>query len=188
MNDAPRAATCPSLPALFMGFFTIGVCGFGGVLPWARRVIVEQRGWLSAPEFNDLLALCQFLPGPNVINMSVAVGSRFAGIPGVAICFIGLMAAPMTIIIGLGIVYAQEADDPVVRRAFAALAAAASGLVLATALKIAAPLRGQLLQVAIAVVSFIVIALLRVPLLTTMLVLAPTSILLVWFTRRGDRP
>ena len=188
MNNAPRAATRLSLPTLFMGFFTIGICGFGGVLPWARRVIVEQRGWLSASEFNDLLALCQFLPGPNVVNMSVAIGSRFAGIPGVATCVIGLMAAPMTIIIGLGIVYAQVADDPVVRRAFAALAAAASGLVLATALKIAAPLRGQVLQVGIAVVSFIAIALLRVPVLTTMLILAPTAILLVWLAQRGTRP
>jgi len=173
-----------ALSSLFGGFFTIGICGFGGVLPWARRVIVEQRAWLSATEFNDLLALCQFLPGPNVINMSVAIGSRFAGLPGVAACFIGLMAAPMTIIIGLGIVYAHLADDPVVRRAFAALAAAASGLVLATALKIAAPLRGEPVGIGIAVVSFLAIAVLRFPLLATMLVLAPLAILIVWLSRR----
>ena len=172
------------LPALFMGFFTIGVCGFGGVLPWARRSIVEQRGWLSPAEFNDLLALCQFLPGPNVINMSVAIGSRFGGVPGVVACFLGLMAAPMTIIIGLGIVYARIEDNPVVMRALAALAAAASGLVLATALKIAAPLRVRPLDVGIAALSFIAIAVLRLPLLTTMLVLAPFAVMLVWMTRR----
>jgi chromate transporter len=181
--DAVRPARIP-LPALFMGFFSIGVCGFGGVLPWARRSIVEQRGWLSATEFNDLLALCQFLPGPNVINMSVAIGSRFGGIPGVIACFLGLMAAPMTIIITLGIVYAQFEDNPVVRHAFAALAAAASGMVVATALKIAAPLRTKPLEVGIALVSFTAIAILRLPLLATMLVLAPASILLVWITRR----
>lgn len=184
MNAPPLTSMRISLPALFAGFFTIGVCGFGGVLPWARRVIVEQRGWLSAPEFNDLLALCQFLPGPNVINMSVAIGSRFAGIRGVVACFVGLMAAPMTIIIGLGIVYARIEDDPIVRRAFAALAAASSGLVLATALKIAAPLRGQPLQIGIATISLIAISVLRLPLLTTMLVLAPLSVGLVWIARR----
>ena len=182
-SDSVRPPRIP-LPALFMGFFTIGVCGFGGVLPWARRSIVEQRRWLSATEFNDLLALCQFLPGPNVINMSVAIGSRFGGIPGVIACFLGLMAAPMTIIIALGIVYAQFEDNPVVRSAFAALAAAASGLVVATALKIAAPLRTKPLEVGIALVSFTAIAILRLPLLATMLVLAPASILLVWATRR----
>lgn len=180
---AARPARIP-LPALFMGFFTIGVCGFGGVLPWARRSIVEQRGWLSAGEFNDLLALCQFLPGPNIINMSVAIGSRFGGIPGVAACFLGLMAAPMTIVIGLGILYAQVEDNPMVRRAFAALAAAAAGLVLATALKIAAPLRARPLDVGIAATSFIAIAVLRLPLLSVMLVLAPLACLLVWLTRR----
>ncbi len=172
------------LGALFMGFFSVGVCGFGGVLPWARRSIVEQRGWLSPSEFNDLMALCQFLPGPNVINMSVAIGSRFGGIPGVIACFLGLMAAPMAIIIGLGIIYGQFADDPVVRRAFAALAAAAAGLVLATALKIAAPLRTRKLDMAVAALSFVAIAVLRLPLLSTMLVLAPLACLLVGLTRR----
>lgn len=173
-----------SLPALFMGFFTVGVCGFGGVLPWARRSIVEQRRWLSPAEFNDLLALCQFLPGGNIINISVAVGTRFRGIPGALSCFLGLMVAPMTIVIGLGILYAQVEDNLVVRRALAALAAAASGLVLATALKIAAPLRVRMLDVGIAALSFIAIAVLRLPLLTTMLVLAPSACLLVWVTRR----
>ena len=182
-DSAARPARIP-LPALFMGFFTIGVCGFGGVLPWARRSIVEQRGWLSATEFSDLLALCQFLPGGNIINISVAVGARFRGIPGALACFLGLIAAPMTIMIGLGMLYAQIEDNPVIRRAFAGLAAAASGLVLATALKIAAPLRARPLDVAIAALSFTAIAVLRLPLLTTMLVLAPLSCLLVWVTRR----
>lgn len=184
MTKTAQAPARIPLTSLFSGFFGIGICGFGGVLPWARRMIVDRRGWLSATEFNDLLALCQFLPGPNVINMSVAIGSRFGGIPGVVACFVGLMAAPMTIIIALGIGYAQVEDNPVVRRAFAALAAAASGLVLATALKIAAPLRTKLLEVGIAAVSFTAIAVLRLPLLSTMLVLAPTAILLVWLTRR----
>ena len=67
----------PSLSDLFRGFLGIGLTGFGGVLPWARRMVVDQRRWLSASEFLDLLALCQFLPGPNVVNLSVALGSRF---------------------------------------------------------------------------------------------------------------
>jgi chromate transporter len=172
------------LGELFGGFFYIGVCGFGGVLPWARRSIVELRGWLSPGEFNYLLALCQFLPGPNVINMSVALGSRFRGLPGIVACFTGLMAAPLAIIIALGYFYMQFEDDPVVRRASAALAAAASGMVLATALKIAAPLRARPLDAAIAAAAFIAIAIMRLPLLGTMAVLAPAASLLVWLKRR----
>jgi len=181
----PPRETIP-LSELFSGFFVMGICGFGGMLPWARRTIVEQRRWLSPPEFNDLLALCQFLPGPNVIGMSLALGARFNGIAGALAAVTGLMAAPMAIIIGLGVVYARFEDNPVVQHGFAGLAAAASGLVLMTALKICAPLRGSWPDIAIAAVTFVVIAVLRLPLVTAMAVLAPLAILLAWVAR-SDR-
>jgi chromate transporter len=183
MSDAEQAAPRIKLTELFAGFFYVGVCGFGGVLPWARRMVVERRRWLSQAEFNDLLALCLFLPGPNIINMSVALGSRFGGIPGVVACFSGLMAAPMAIIIALGIVYANFENNPIVQHGFAGLAATASGMALAAALKIASPLRARPLDIAIAAVSFVAIALLRLPLGPTMLVLGPVAILLVWRVR-----
>ena len=69
----------PSLAALFVAFATASLSGFGGVLPWARRMIVERRRWMTADEFNDAYALCNFLPGPNVVNFSVVFGSRIAG-------------------------------------------------------------------------------------------------------------
>ena len=168
----------PSLRALFAGFFGIGIVGFGGVLPWARRMMVEQRGWVTAAEFNDLLALCQFLPGPNVVNMAVATGARFAGVAGSAACVAGLLAAPMVIVVALGGLYAQYGHIPVVARGFAGLAAAAAGLVVAMALKIAAPLRGHWVGIAVAVVAFLLIAVARTPLLPTMLLMAPLSVLL----------
>lgn len=78
----PRAPALPSLLALFLGFLSVGMYGFGGVLPWARRMVVEQRRWLTAAEFADLLGLCQFLPGGNIMNLTVAVGARFRVPPG----------------------------------------------------------------------------------------------------------
>ena len=66
----------PTPAALFRGFSRVGLSGFGGVLPWARRLLVETEAWLTAEEFNVLLGLCQFLPGPNVVNLAVAEGSR----------------------------------------------------------------------------------------------------------------
>ncbi|MDP3440180.1 MAG: chromate transporter, partial [Azonexus sp.] len=56
----------PDLKALFLGFSSVGLSGFGGVLPFARRMLVEERCWMTAEEFNAQLGLCQFLPGPNV--------------------------------------------------------------------------------------------------------------------------
>ncbi len=170
----------PGLGALFAGFFGIGIMGFGGVLPWARRMMVEQRGWLTPAEFNDLLALCQFLPGPNIVNMAVALGDRFRGVAGSAACLTGLLAAPMAIVMLLGGVYARFGHLPIIAHAFSGLAAAASGLVIAMAVKIAMPLRGEWLAIAVAAIAFVAIAVLRWPLLPTMLTMAPASILLRW--------
>ena len=91
MSDAPQR---PSIVALFLGFFSVGMFGFGGVLPWARRMAVEQKHWMTATEFTELLGLCQFLPGGNIMNVTIALGARFHGIPGALAAFVGLMPAP----------------------------------------------------------------------------------------------
>jgi chromate transporter len=170
----------PTLFDLFAGFFLVGVFGFGGVLPWARRMIVEQRKWLTAAEFTEMLGLCGFLPGGNIMNVTIALGSRFHGIPGALSCFLGLMTAPVAIVIGLGAAYDQYAGLPPVRRAFVALSAAAAALLLATAWKIVSPLRGRKLAIAVAACTFLAVAVLRLPLLAVMPVLAIGSTLLLW--------
>ncbi len=171
----PRTAT-----EMFIGFLGVGLLGFGGVLPFARRMIVDERRWLTAAEFTDLLALCQFLPGPNICNMTIALGRRFHGFAGAMASILGLMGAPVVIAIGLGVVYARFGGIPTVAHLFAGLAAAASGLVLATAIKVGTPLRGRLMALGVAAVAFGLIAGLRTPLLPTMLLLAPVS---VWLHR-----
>ncbi len=163
---------------MFLAFAGTSVLAFGGALPLARRMIVERKQWLNAAEFTELLALCQFLPGPNIVNLTVALGSRFRGVRGALAALTGLLAAPMAIAIGLGAAYARYGGLPVVHRGFNGLAAAAAGLILATACKIAWPIRKRPLDVALAVAAFTAIALIRLPLLPTMLVLAPAGILL----------
>lgn len=185
-TTALRPATGPASPglaALFGGFFAAGMMGFGGVLPHMRRMVVDQRRWLGAAEFTDLLALCQFLPGGNVINLSAAIGLRFRGLPGAIVCLAGLMTGPVIVVIALGLFYARFQAHPTVRGAFAGLAAAAGGLIVATALKIAAPIRHDRLAVALAGVTFAAIWVLRLPLLTTMAVMAPAGIAVAWWRR-----
>ncbi len=148
------------------------------MLPWVRRMVVEQRRWLTAGEFTDLLGLCQFLPGPNIVNFAVALGSRFRGPLGALAAVVGLLLLPMVLVVTLGAVYAAYSEHPVVARGAAGLAAAASGLVVATALKIASPLRARPMGIAVALVVMVATAWLHLPLLPTMLVLAPASILL----------
>jgi chromate transporter len=170
----------PSNGQLFSGFLMLGLIGFGGVLPLARSMLVEQRRWLTAEQFTELLGLCQFLPGGNVINLSVAVGMEFRGLRGALFALLGLICAPTAIVVGLGVIYARYQDDAHVQHVFAGLAAAAAGLLLSTALKMLLPLWGKWLPLAIVAIALVAIAWLRLPLLPTMLVLAPLSILLAW--------
>jgi chromate transporter len=90
------------------------------------------------------------------------------------------MLAPVAIVIGLGAIYDQFSEQPVVRRAFAGLAAAASAFVLTASLKIAAPLRGRWLAMAITVLTFAATAVVWLPLPLAMPVLGVTSVLVLW--------
>lgn len=178
-GSLPAAAepSPPTVAALFTGFLWLGLTGFGGVLPLARRLLVERRRWLSAQEFTDLLGLCQFLPGGNVINLSVAVGLKFRGAAGAVAALAGLIAAPTLVVVLLGLVYDRFQADPHIRHLFAGLAAAAAGLLLALAVKIARPLWRRPLSLLMAGGGVVAIGVLNLPLLPTLLVLAPLSIL-----------
>lgn len=170
----------PTIGALFTGFLGLGLIGFGGVLPLARRMIVEDRRWLTSAEFTDLLGLCQFLPGGNIINLSVAIGLHFRGVAGAIASLLGLIAAPTAIVVMLGMIYDHFQNDPHIQHMFAGLAAAAAGLLISMAIKIALPLRAKPVGIVIATLCFIAIAVLRLPLLPTMIVLASLSILAAW--------
>ena len=125
---AVQKESVPTCTELFLGFLTLGLIGFGGVLPLARKVVVEQRQWLSPEKFTELLGLCQFLPGGNIINLSVAIGMEFRGVRGAVSSLIGLILAPTIIVVLLHYVYEQFQDNLMVKHLFEGLAAAAAGL------------------------------------------------------------
>lgn len=176
----PSPSPRPTVAALFLGFLATGICGFGGVLPWARRSLVERRRWLTASEFTDMLSLCQILPGGNVVNLSVAVGAHFRGLPGGIAAFAGLMGAPIVIVTTLGLIYVRVDQIPAVQHAFLGLSAAAAALVLATACRIAAPLHARPVGALVGLATFAGVAVLRFPLVQVIAVLAPVSVLLAW--------
>jgi chromate transporter len=175
----------PSLVDLYLGFAQISVSAFGGALPWARRILVDQRRWMDPEDFASTLALCQFLPGPNVVNLSIAFGRRLHGWAGALAALIGLMAAPVVIIIALGGLYLRFGQVGALKGMFAALGAAAGGLVVATAAQMAAPLirRTPFTAAPIMVAGFVLAGLLRWPLPLVMAVLAPIGLLLAWRSR-----
>jgi chromate transporter len=175
----------PTLTELFLGFFKITVSGFGGVLAWARREMVINRRWMSPDEFNELFALCQFLPGPNIVNFSIIYGTRLYGFWGAAIALVGLLAPPVVLMIAAGMVYASYGQLPVFRDGLTGLAAAAAGLLIATAVQMAEPLvrRERVLQFLVALAAFGAVGVMQWSMLWTLLVLVPVSIGLAWKRR-----
>src|SRR3977135_1352364 len=140
--DIPESATStpPGLIALFDAFAKMSLAGFGGVLVWARRGIVDQHRWMTADQFNETYALCHFLPGPNVVNLSVVFGARFRGIAGAIAAFAGLLGPPVIVVTILAALYAHFGEIDALRRILAGVSCAAVGLLISTALRMMMPL------------------------------------------------
>lgn len=168
----------PSLLELFLAFQTCALYAFGGVLPFARRELVEKRAWLTEQEFTETLGLCQLLPGPNISNLAIAVGKRFGGLKGAVATFVGLYGLSIIIVLGLALFYTRYGKLPVMAGALNGIAAVAAGLILAMAIKMAIPQlqEKRWLPPIFMALSFVAIGLLRLPLLWALPLLAITSI------------
>src|SRR6201997_3112608 len=137
-SDAPKDP--PTVIALFLAFAKISLAGFGGVLAFARHGLVEEHRWMTAEEFNETYALCHFLPGPNIVNLSMVFGSRFRGIPGGIAAFCGLLGPPMVVATILAALYARFGEIDALRRILAGVSCAAVGLLVAAIFKMMLPL------------------------------------------------
>lgn len=76
----------------FWVFLRLGVTSFGGPtahLGYFREAFVQRRRWLTDRNYADLVALCQFLPGPASSQVGMAIGLQRAGIPGLIAAWVG---------------------------------------------------------------------------------------------------
>src|SRR5258708_2877254 len=179
-------AAAPGLLELFVAFAKISLAGFGGVLVWARRAIVDQHRWMTADEFNETFALCHFLPGPNVVNLSVVFGSRFRGIAGGIAAFAGLLGPPVVIVTILAALYARFGEIEALRRTLAGVSCAAVGLLFSAIFRMLLPLirKRDLIRLVLLAAVFAAVGLLRLPLPMVLLVAIPLSIAITFVTRR----
>jgi chromate transporter len=182
--DIPTSAP-PSVIALLTAFAKMSVAGFGGVLYWARRAIVDQHRWMSADEFNATYALCHFLPGPNIVNLSMVFGARLRGIAGGIAAFTGLLLPPMLIMTALAALYNHYGEIDALRRSLAGVSCAAVGLLIANVLRMMVPLvrRRDVAGVATLVVTFVAIGLMRWPMPLVLLAAIPISIAVTFVMR-----
>ena len=109
--------------------------GFGGVLPWARRTLVERDKILSSEEFSAILGICQIVPGPNIMNLAVCVGSRFAGAKGAIASILGLTIGPVLLVLVLAVLYDHYSYLESVKGVLRGISAVGVGLIASTGLK-----------------------------------------------------
>src|ERR1700735_98648 len=186
-GSAPEIPTSPpGLIALFVAFAKMSLAGFGGVLCVARRAIVDEHRWMTADEFNETFALCHFLPGPNIVNLSVVFGSRFRGLAGAATALAGLVGPRVVVVTILAALYAHFGEVDALRRILAGVSCAAVGLLIAVVFRMLTPLvrRGDLAGLVVLAAVFIAIGVLRLPLAAVLLVAIPLSIAITVALRR----
>jgi chromate transporter len=102
MSDALSTPTRGSFLEVLRVFFRLGCTSFGGPvahLGYYRAEIVERRRWLGEAEYADIIALCQFLPGPASSQTAVSLGILRAGLPGGVAAWLGFTAPSAVLMI-----------------------------------------------------------------------------------------
>ena len=165
---------------IFVAFARIGASGFGGVNFWIRRILIQEKRWITDQEFLEGLALGQIIPGPNVYNLAVMIGYRFGGARGAFAAIAGLLGVPLVVLIVLGLIYQRYSAVPVLERALTGMTAVAAGLLLANTVGIAAALPRRVVPWLFLVAAFVGVGVLRWPLLYVMGGLAPFAMASVW--------
>ncbi len=189
MSQTSAASSAPPRPTeleLFLAFLGASLRGFGGVFVMGRRMLVEETRWLTPDEFVEILGVCQFLPGANIVNVSVAVGQRFRGWTGSLAALAGMIVAPAALSVALAALYLHYASIPMVAHAMNATASAASGLIIGAALKMAEPIlrKDWVLALPVALATLLAAGFLHWPLIVVLLVMAPAGAAIAW-TRRA---
>jgi chromate transporter len=167
-NALPERPRPASLRDLFWSFTWLALQGFGGVLAVVQRELVEKKKWLTREEFVEDWAVAQVMPGPNVVNLGLMLGDRYFGMRGAMVAILGLLTFPLLIVLLLAVLFASVADMPAAQGVLRGMGTVAAGLITATGLRLIPALKKNVMgipaNIALALLTFAAIAILRVPL------------------------
>jgi chromate transporter len=173
-----------SLSDLFISFSLLALQGFGGVLAVVQHELVERKRWLTREEFIEDWAVAQIMPGPNVVNLSMMIGSRYFGLPGALTALAGMLTFPLVVVLCMALAYSHFADNPQVAGALRGMGAVAAGLIIATGIKLISALNrhplGKPACLLLAALCFGAVALLQWPLLYVLAGLGLLACVLTW--------
>ena len=149
---------------LFRAFFTIGALTFGGgyaMLPMLEREIVNKHKWATQEELLNYFAIGQCTPGVIAVNTATFVGSKVKGVVGGIVATLGVVAPSILIITVIAMVLQNFMDIVWVQHAFAGIRVAVVALITASVVKLFKSNVKKSWHIALAVVAFIVVALLK---------------------------
>ena len=124
---------------LFLSFLQIGLFSFGGgyaAMPLIQDQVVTAHGWLSMPEFTDLITISQMTPGPIAINSATFVGMKIAGVPGAVAATVGCVFPSCVIVTLLARLYLKYRDMSLLQGILGSLRPAVGAMVAAAGISI----------------------------------------------------
>lgn len=175
------ARSAPGLGVLFLTCLKIGLLSFGGGLSgWLYQEFVSRNDWISDEDFASSLAISQMLPGANVVNLVICMGDQLRGLAGSVACVLGFLVGPFFAVIALSAVFDALPDVSMLEAASNGVAYAALGLLLVICFK--GVQRTMTFPPGLAVIATVAVAvgLLKLPLISVVLAVAPISVALAW--------
>jgi chromate transporter len=181
----------PAVPArvglsqLLATFVRLGTMTFGGgVQSWIHREVVQRLGWINDKSFLSGMTVAQILPGANPVNMALYVGLQLRGGVGAAVAVFGMLIPAFCTTLILGALYRSYGHLAAVHFVLAGMAAAGVGATLTMGIKVARRLPRNLVTALIAVSVFVLVGVLRWPMIPVVVVMVPLSIALAFVAER----
>jgi chromate transporter len=181
------AGTRVSLLSIYSVFFQIGLMSFGGgLVSWIHREVVTVRGWIKDEEFLSGMALSQILPGVNSTNTAIFVGQRVRGVIGAVVALVAMLTGPFIVVLAAGYFYKWLIGVPGVAAMFEGIAAVALGLIMRLGIQAGRRAAYGVLPILVMLATFVTVGVLRWPMLSTVAVIAPLSIIAAYLQGRRN--
>lgn len=145
---------------MFLTFVKVGLFSFGGgyaVLAMLQQEIVVKYGWLTPSEFTDIVAISQMTPGPIAINAATFIGFKIYGIWGSVLCTLGVILAPLCLMMILTHTYIKLQQKEWFKNLFKSLRLLSVGLIAAAMILIGKSAFPDLFSVGVFVACFLII-------------------------------